>query len=202
MESLILGSHNFLLFVILFTLSLALAVTTLLSYRRSILVYLNAGMFLICAIRTCTEFGMHLADSLSIIEQINTYNSIIAQMFYVLSWFLIYFYVRPFKSSKHSKIIDWVVSIFILIIPNLIIFYHFLTFQIFEFATIKIDGYWMFRLKSTSAQIFYQAYIFLFMAGIYTSSIMINSIVTSRSDRIKQLLLLFSFYAITQELSP
>ena len=166
MESLILGSHNFLLFVILFTISLGLAVHSFFSYERTVLAYLTVAMFLVCSLRACFEFGMHLTDSLTIIHHINRFNSVVAHLHYVLSFYILYFYVLPFRNFKYSKEINIFFSVVVFGIPNLLIIYFFYTFQCFEFSTEKIDGYWMYRPIESGATTFYLIYLFIVQVGI------------------------------------
>ncbi|MFT4537367.1 MAG: signal transduction histidine kinase [Saprospiraceae bacterium] len=197
MENVILGPDNFLLFVILFTTSLGFAVFTFLSYERSFLIYINTGMFLLCAVRACTEFWMQLTNSPEDVYLFNLSNSIIVHLCFTLSWFLLYYYIEPFKYFRYSKVVDIIVSVFLIGLPNLIICYFFVTFQLFEFSTEKIGGYWMFRPIPSPILAFYQIYTFLIMVGLYTSAIMIYSIIVNPLDRVKKISLLLAFYGLT-----
>jgi len=91
---------------------------------------------------------------------------------------------------------DIVISVFLIGLPNLIIFYFFVTFQCFEFSTAKIDDYWMFRPIPGPIHIFYQLYTFPIMIGLYTSVIMIYSILTNPKGQVKQIALLLAFYCL------
>ena len=196
MENIILGPNNFLFFVALFTISLGLALYTYLSYQRTSLVYLNVAMFLICAIRACSEFGMQLTDSPEIIHEINKFNSILVHLFYVLTWYVLYFYIKPFKNNRYSDQIDWVVSIILIALPNLFIFYFFYTFQCFEFSTEKINDFWMYKPIKSRASTFYQIYTFLIMVVLFDSMLLVYSIVKDPINRRKKVFLLISFYGI------
>jgi len=186
--------QSFLAFILLFSVSLGLGIYTLSSYKRDILTFINASMFLLCAGRAALEYRLQVTDSYALVLLIGQYNGIVAHIFYALSWALLYYHVLPFKKSKHHRLINILFGVFVLFLPSLFIIYSIYSFYLWDFSEVRIEGYWMFKSVPGPFLTFHSIYVFILMIGIVTSYLMLYSIVKESENRLKKIFLLFSFY--------
>ena len=197
MPNLILGPDNYLLFIATIVISAVLAMHSYMSYTRTHLSYLIIGLYALCIIRACIEFGLQNTDSYAHAVTLYKYNGMVAHAFFALSWPLLYYYILPFKRFKSHRIIDAVLGIFLMLIPNIIILLWFYQQKAWTFYEQKIDGYWMFKAIPSALYNAYQVYTYIIMLMIFIYGLMIYSILSEKNNRLRKVLLLILFIAMT-----
>ena len=161
---------NFLYFITLFTISTTLGTYLLLSYNRNHLIILNAFIFYLVAIRAATEYYLPQLETIQAVESLATFHSIVIYLWSVLVWYIVWFYIRPFKDWKWERFANQL-YLRILALPILINFYYLYERTFYSFHPEKIDGYWRFithvELLPTKFYIFFSfRFMQLIMIGL------------------------------------
>ena len=104
-----------------FFLSTVLGTFFLLSYKRTWLNYLNSLLFFISAFRFLTEYLLQEAPNYNSASLIFDIHNILGHLFFVSTWTMLYFYVKPFRNWKYNLQMDFFVGVFILLLPCIIL---------------------------------------------------------------------------------
>jgi len=183
---------NFIYFVTLFFICTSLGTYLLFSYKRNLLIILNAVACYITAVRACTEYYLPQIEDFTIATNFGTFHSFLPLATSFLFYYIVWFYIRPFRNWKKEQFLNRIYLYVGLILPTLVAFYAYFLRKVFYFHTEKIDGYWRFKIDF---EYFLSPYIFLYnqMIGYAMILVFMVSILRERQHRIQKSFLAFSF---------
>ncbi len=178
---------NFLYFLTLFSLASFMGTYLLLSYNRSHLIILNALLFYIVAIRACTEYYMPQLTNYETAEALAAFHSILMQVWGIFLWYILWFYINPFRGFKWEKQVNQFYLWGLIVLPSLIIFYFLLNRTFYTIHSEPIANYWRYtantELLSTR---FYFFYSYVFMPFIVRAILLID-IIRNKQQRLQKL---------------
>lgn len=150
-----LSPDNFFFFLILFTVNISMAVFLLFSYKRNTILWLNAIVFLIAAIRcTCEYYIQTQEDFATIYPYTVTYGFSYwaSGLLTICTWL----YIRPLKGYSFERIVGRIYIGVILFWGVVSIYptYHRLMYYM---PTEKIDGFWQYITLQNEWSYFYFA---------------------------------------------
>ena len=178
---------NFLYFISLFSIASFLGTYLLLSYNRSHLIILNALLFYIVAIRACTEYYMPQLTNHETVEDLAAFHSVLMQAWVMIEWYILWFYIKPFRGFKWEKQVNQFYLWCLLILPNLIFFYFLLNRTFYTIYPEQIENYWRYTANTEllSTKIFF-FYSFIFMA-FFSRGILLIDIIRNKQQRLQKL---------------
>lgn len=190
---------NFLYFISIFSISIFTGTYLLFSYTHNKLLFVNALLFLLCAIRACTEYYLPGIESYEEARTFAKYHSLPAYFFSIGMWYCGWAYVRPFQRFKKEKIYNTICICLVAIIPSVFFLYAYWTRKIFYFHPEQIDGYWQFSAYEGDLGYFHTLHLY-FMLFLNLSIILLYlySILTVKKHRFKKSFLLLFFIVIPQ----
>lgn len=183
---------NFFYFLSLFFIATSLGSYLLSSYKRNLLIILNACACYLIAIRAVTEFYLPQIESFYWASWVTTFHSLLATLAWAFLYYVIWFYIQPFRGKAHQKWGNRLFKYLVLFIPNLIISFTLFYRKIYFLLPEKIEGYWQFSIH----QDFYltNSYFFYIQSmPIIVVFIFIWSIVRDKTHRWQKAILTLSF---------
>lgn len=187
---------NFLYAITLFTISIVSGVSLLLSNKRNHLLIINSVIFFLCAIRILTEYYIHQSDNYELVVNIIHFHRTIITPLGTCLWYIIWFYVRPFKYHKWEKIINQIYFWVVLIAPIPFIIYGNLYGNLYEILPEKIAGLWRFRFNGNLESV---SWLRFFLLGVLGSSVlftMLTEIVRKKNDRFQKIIATILFLGL------
>jgi len=183
---------NFFYFISLFSVSFFLGTYLLLSYNRNHLIILNALIFYMVAIRACTEFYLPQIEDYQTVIRLAVFHSILMYVWAMVQWYIVWFYIRPFKNWKWEKQINQGYFWGIVILPSLFFLYHLYERTIYTIPPTKIDGYWRFITNTDLwATQMYSLYAFQFIQVLIIGLFLLTIFRNKRQRLQKIVVLLF-----------
>ncbi len=182
----IIAPDNFYYFILLFSISLGFGIYSLLSYQRNWLNYINAIIFFLCAARAMTEYWVQQVSTYEEANAILKYNGTLAQLFFSLTWLMVYSHVRPFKKAKYAEWIDSFIKYVLIGFPCILICYLLFERVLFITNSEQIKGYWTFRPTASSLMTPYLIYNYVLMGGLFHFGVMIYSMLSEKVNRRKK----------------
>lgn len=184
--------NNFFYFISLFFICTSLGTYLLFSYKTNRLIVLNAIACYLTAIRTCTEFYLPWVEDFEVASNIAVGHSFLTTVIAFLFYYIVWFYIRPFRAWKYEKWMNRFYFYVLLLLPNLVIIYCYSLRKIYYFNPEKIGGFWRFKVHfdyflTTPINVYYQ------LIGYLMILIFVLSIVREQSNRIQKSLLAISF---------
>lgn len=183
---------NFIIFFILFAISIVGGTHQLLTYKQSLLNFLNAAAFFLCSIVISIEYyNAHIQRYDDAISIFRFYGPISVSLLLMI-WLCLFFEIKPFSDKIRKDAYYYYFALIVLIVPTqLNIFQLFMNWS-FELSPTKLDGYWAFRiLDNWIAQAYVmQTYVFGFL---FTSALYIYAIIKDTSNRVEKIILALLF---------
>ncbi len=180
--------NNFFYFITSFTLAIAGGVYLLITNRRNYLLLLNALLFLLCAIRICTEYYLPEIETYENAKKLMFFHRIVILIFTTSLFTLIWFYIRPFSGRKWEDLGNKFYFWGILILPYPFLLYCNFSDTIYEVNPEKIAGFWKFSMF-TSLQAYLQSFILI---GILTINLaaMLVEVTRNKKNRFQKIIAL------------
>ncbi|MFK7980096.1 MAG: hypothetical protein AB8G86_08960, partial [Saprospiraceae bacterium] len=108
---------NFFYFITLFSISIIVGMNLLLTNKRNHLLIVNAVLLFLCGVKICIEYSMHQIESFEQLMPVLYFHRIVHTLAAASFWYILWFYVRPFKGYKIEKRANqfyfWVLNVFI-----------------------------------------------------------------------------------------
>lgn len=183
---------NFLYFISLLAIATFSSAHLLFSYARNKLLIINAFIFVLCAIRACTEYYLPQVESFDVATQIAIFHGIVTTLISNLFYFCIWFYIRPFKGWRYEKIINRLYLWLIVVLLFVLSLIPLISRKMFYFHEEKINGYWQFAVNED----YFLTLPFSLKAQILSAVmalIFLWSIIREQRERVQKSLLLVSW---------
>lgn len=161
------------------------------------MIILNALIFYFVAIRACTEYYMPQMTDYHAVEKLATFHAILMYVWSMFNWYIVWFYIRPFKNWKWEKRMNQFYFWGILILPSLFCLYHQYERTFYTIQPEKIGGYWRYitNVDLWETQ-FYFLYAFRFIQAIIISLFLLTLIRNKQQRLQKTIVLLFWLFVL------
>lgn len=188
---------NIVYFSCIFASAIFFGTYLLFSYRRNLLLVLNSLGFGLCAVRATTEYYLPQVSSFQEASNIAAFHSVLVHIISFIIWTCLFFYLRPFRSFKKEKIINFFFFLFVYVLPGMVSTYVLATRKIFFFHETRIDGFWQFKaFEGPLIPTFFFVYNYIFMGLLVVGGLFLHNIIVDKNDRIKKILLTLFFFSI------